>query len=127
MNNELERKSAELEQTLSKQIQLLKKDSEEWLKIGAVVLVAGIVTYGLVKATKKKSESKTEKAILALEKEGLLTKDIEQKLRRSDKSGFWPSLTERLLIAGFALVKEKFLTNLLQPQPENAQIPEKRQ
>jgi len=126
MNNELEKKSEELEQTLAKQLQLLKKDSEEWLKIGGVVFVAGLVTYLLIKATRKKEVNKTEKALEALENQGLLTKDIEEKLRRTNKSSFWPSLRERLLILGLALVKEKFLNNLLHPQPENAQVSEKR-
>lgn len=126
MNNELEKKSEELEQTLTKQLQLLKKDSGEWLKIGAVVLVAGLVTYGLVKAKRKKEVNKNEKALEALDRQGLLTKDIEEKLRKSNKSSFWPSMGERLLIVGLALVKEKFLNNLLYPQPNNAQVPEKR-
>ncbi len=126
MNNELEKKSKELEQTLAKQLQLLKKDSEEWLKIGAVVLVAGLVTYSLVKAKRKKEVNKNEKALEALDRQGLLTKDIEEKLRKSNKSSFWPSMGERLLIVGLALVKEKFLNNLLHPQPDNAQVPEKR-
>lgn len=125
MSKELEKKSEELEQTLAKQLELLKKDSEEWLKVGAVVLAAGLLTYGIVKATRKKKVNKTEKALEALEQQGLLTKDIEDKLRKPAKSSFWPTLSQRLLILGLALAKEKFLTNLLNPQPENAQAPEK--
>lgn len=125
MNKELEKKSEELEQTLAKQLELLKKNSEEWLKVGGVVLVAGLLTYGIVKATRKKKVNKTEKALDALEQQGLLTRDIEDKLRKSSKSSFWPSLSQRLLILGLALAKEKFLTNLMNPQPENAQATEK--
>jgi hypothetical protein len=125
MSKELEKKSEELEQTLAKQLELFKKDSEEWLKVGAVVLAAGLLTYGIVKATRKKKVNKTEKALEALEQQGLLTKDIEDKLRKPAKSSFWPTLSQRLLILGLALAKEKFLTNLLNPQPENAQASEK--
>lgn len=125
MNKELEKKSEELEQTLAKQLELLKKDSEEWLKIGGVVLVAGLLTYGIVKATRMKKVNKTEKALEALEQQGLLTKDIEEKLRKPAKSSFWLTLSQRLLILGLALAKEKFLNNLLNPQPENAQAEEK--
>ncbi len=125
MNNKLEQKAEELEQTLAKQLQLLKKDSEEWLKVGAVVLVAGLVTYGIVKATRKKKANKTEKALEALEEQGLLTKDIEGKLRKRNRSSFWPSLSQRLLIVGLALIKEKYLNNLLNPKSEHAQAPEK--
>lgn len=125
MNKELEKKSEELEQTLAKQLEMLKKDSEEWLKIGGVVLVAGLLTYGIVKATRMKKVNKTEKALEALEQQGLLTKDIEEKLRKPAKSSFWLTLSQRLLILGLALAKEKFLNNLLNPQPENAQAEEK--
>lgn len=125
MNKELVRKSEELEQTLAMQLQLLKKDSEEWLKVGAVVLAAGLVAYGIVKVTRKKKVNKTEKALEALEQQGLLTKDIEEKLRKRSKSRFWPSLSQRLFIVGLALIKEKFLDNLLNPQPDNAQTPER--
>ncbi len=125
MNKELKKKSEELEQTLAKQLELLKKDSEEWLKVGAVVLAAGLLTYGIVKVTRKKKVNKTEKALEALEQQGLLTKDIEEKLRKPSRSSFWPTLSQRLLILGLALAKEKFLTNLLNPQPENAQASEK--
>lgn len=125
MSKELEKKSEELEQTLAKQLELLKKDSEEWLKVGAVVLAAGLLTYGILKATRKKKVNKTEKALEVLEQQGLLTKDIEDKLRKRSKSSFWPSLSQRLFIVGLALVKEKFLANLLNPQPENAQEQER--
>lgn len=125
MNKELEKKSEELEQTLVKQLELLKKDSEEWLKVGAVVLVAGLLTYGIVKGTRKKKVNKTEKILEVLEQQGLLTKEIEEKLRKPAKSSFWPSVSQRLLILGLALAKEKFLDNLFNPQPENAQAQEK--
>ncbi|MDI1323924.1 MAG: hypothetical protein PSV36_14330 [Algoriphagus sp.] len=125
MSKELEQRAEELEQTLAKQLELLKKDSEEWLKVGAVVLVAGLLTYGIVKATRKKKVNKTEKALEALEQQGLLTKEIEEKLRKPSKSSFWPSVSQRLLFLGLALAKEKFLNNLLNPQPENAQAQEK--
>lgn len=126
MNRQLEHKAEELEQTLAKQLQLLKKDSEEWLKVGAVVVVAGLVVYGIVKSSKKKKINKTELALEALEHQGLLTKDIEEKLRKPARSSFWPSLSQRLLIVGLTLAKEKFLANILNPQPHNAQAPERR-
>ena len=42
MNNDLEKKSEELEQTLSKQLEILKKDSEDWLKVGAAVAAGAV-------------------------------------------------------------------------------------
>lgn len=126
MNRQLEHKAEELEQTLAKQLQLLKKDSEEWLKVGAVVVVAGLVTYAIIKSARKKKSNKTELALEALEHQGLLTKDIEEKLRKPSRSSFWPSLSQRLLIVGLTLAKEKFLANMLNPQPHNAQTRERR-
>lgn len=126
MNNELEKKSQELEQTLTKQLDLLKKDSQDWLKVGGVVLLAGLVTYGVVKATKKKKENKTQQALEVLAKEGLLTKEIEEKLRKPAKSNFWPTLTQKLLLVGLAVAKEKFLIDLLNPSPNPIEGTEKK-
>jgi hypothetical protein len=126
MNNELEKKSQELEQMLTKQLELLKKDSKDWFKVGGVVLLAGLVTYGVIKATKQKKENKTQQALELLEKEGLLTKEIEQKLRKPTKSTFWPTLTQKLLLAGLAVAKEKFLIDLLNPSPNLVEEAEKK-
>ncbi|MBN7814685.1 hypothetical protein [Algoriphagus pacificus] len=122
MNNDLEKKSEELEQTLAKQFDLLKKDSEEWLKIGGIVLVGGLLTYAIVRSKKKKKDRNTDKAIALLEKEGLLTEDLENKLKSHSKSaGIWPSLRQRLLILGLAYAKEKFLPNLFNGDEEAAE------
>lgn len=122
MNNDLEKKSEELEQTLAKQFDLLKKDSEEWLKIGGIVLVGGLLTYAIIRSKKKKKDRNTDKAIALLEKEGLLTEDLENKLKSHSKSaGIWPSLRQRLLILGLAYAKEKFLPNLFNGDEEAAE------
>ena len=122
MNNDLEKKSEELEQTLAKQFDLLKKDSEEWLKIGGIVLVGGLLTYAIVSSKKKKKDRNTDKALALLEKEGLLTEELENKLKNHSKSaGIWPSLRQRLLILGLAYAKEKFLPNLFNGNEEAAE------
>ena len=112
MNKELENKSLELEQTLAKQLDLLKVDSKEWAKIGGLVLAGGLLTYAIVKATKKKKNTDSKKAIAVLHREGLLTKELEGKLTAPSKSSFWPSLSQRILILGLAIAKEKLLPNL---------------
>jgi hypothetical protein len=118
MNKELERKSEELEQTLAKQLELFKKDSEEWLKLGAVVAVGALVTYGIFKMTSKKKAKTTDKALDVLEREGLLNEDIKDRLTKSNKSTFWPSLTQRLVILGLALAKDKIYDTLFSPAVE---------
>ena len=119
MNKELKRKEQELEQTLARQMELIKAESGGWLKIGGVVLVGGLIALAVVKARKSKKDRKTEEALLVLEREGLLTKDIEKKLTEGSKSSFWPSMGQRLLILGLAFAKEKFLPNLFASHSED--------
>jgi uncharacterized membrane-anchored protein YhcB (DUF1043 family) len=123
MSNYLESKSEELEQTLAKQIELLKKDSEDWLKFGAVVAVGVVIGYGIVKATRKKRVKKESiRAMEVLEKEGLLNEDIKTRLTSSKKSTFWPNLTQRLLILGLALAKDKIYNMIFVPADEDKEI-----
>ncbi|NVJ86562.1 MAG: hypothetical protein HWE15_09680 [Algoriphagus sp.] len=116
MKKELENQAEELEQTLQKQLDLLKKDSEDWLKVGGAVLAGGLLAYTLVKASKRKKNRKTAKALEVLEREGLLDKELEEKLSKTQKSTFWPSLGQRLLLVGFALAQEKLLKKLIDPE-----------
>ncbi|MBA4298511.1 hypothetical protein [Algoriphagus alkaliphilus] len=123
MSNYLESKSEELEQTLAKQIELLKKDSEDWLKFGAVVAVGVVIGYGIVKSTRKKRvKIDTIRAMEVLEKEGLLNEDIRTRLMSSKQSTFWPNLTQRLLILGLALAKDKIYNMIFVPADEDKEI-----
>lgn len=118
MSKELEKKSEELEQTLAKQLELLKKDSEDWLKVGAAVAVGALLAYGIVKATRKKKEKTTDKALEVLEKEGLLNEDIKKRLTKPKHSNFWPNLTQRLVILGLALAKDKIYNEIFSSPAE---------
>ena len=118
MSKQLEKKSEELEQTLAKQLELLKKDSEDWLKVGAAVAVGALLAYGIVKATRKKKGKATEKAMEVLEKEGLLNEDIKKRLTKSKGSNFWPSLAQRLVILGLALAKDKIYNEIFSSSAE---------
>lgn len=113
MKKELENKAEELEQTLAKQLELLRKDSGDWIKIGGIALAGGLIAFAILKVNKRKKNRTTEKALDVLEREGLLNEEIENKLRSHSKSkSFWPSLSQRLLIMGLAYAKEKYLPNL---------------
>ncbi|MEP0712427.1 hypothetical protein [Algoriphagus sp.] len=127
MNKDLKKKEEELEQTLARQLELFKAESEDWLKIGGVVLAGGLIALAIVKTRKGRKNKKTEDAIAVLEREGLLTKEIEKKLTQESKSSFWPSMGQRLLILGLAFAKEKFLPNLFATQTEDASREEKSQ
>jgi hypothetical protein len=128
MSNYLEKKSEELEQTLAKQMELLKKDSEDWLKFGAVVAVGVVIGYGIVKATRKKKAKKNSfKALEVLENEGLLNDDIRSRLTESKKSSFWPNFTQRLVILGLALAKDKIYNMIFVPAEEEKAIENRQQ
>lgn len=112
MSKELENQAEELEQTLQKQLDLLKKDSEDWVKVGGAVVAGGLLAYAIIKLAKGKKTKKNLKALEVLEREGLLTEELEKKITQPKKSNFWPSLSQRLLILGLALAKEKYLKDL---------------
>lgn len=124
MSKELEKKSEELEQTLAKQMDLLKKDSEDWIKVGAVVAVGALLTYGIVKATRKKKVKNTEKALQVLEKEGLLDDELKNRITKPKSSSFWPTLTQRLLILGLALAKDKIYNELFLEKSDQKAVEE---
>lgn len=127
MNRELGKKEEELEQTLARQLELFKAESGDWLKIGGVVLAGGLIALAIVKTRKKRKDNKTEKALVVLEREGLLTKEIEKKLTEDSKSSFWPNISQRLLILGLAFAKEKFLPNLFATESDEAEVEEESQ
>ena len=125
MSKELEKKSEELEQTLAKQLDLFKKDSEDWLKVGAAVAVGALLTYGIVKATRKKKVKNTDKALEVLEKEGLLNDELRNRLTKPTKtSSFWPTLAQRLLILGLALAKDKLYSEFFSGNTDQKVIEE---
>lgn len=118
MSNNLEKTPEELEQTLAMQLELLKKESEDLLKVGTVILAGALLTYGIVRATRKKKVTKTDLAMQVLEREGLLDNDIKKRLSKPKKSGFWPSFGQRLFLLGLALAKDKIINELLSPSTE---------
>lgn len=114
---ELSKKSEELEQTLGKQLEFLKNDSKDWVKIGGLALAGGLLAFAIVNRKKNKKQKHINEALAVLEKEGLLDKDLEQRITASNKSSFWPSLSDRLLILGLGLAKEKILPQLFTSKP----------
>jgi hypothetical protein len=124
MSNKPDKTAEELEQALAKQLELLKKESEEWLKVGAVVAVGALLAYGVFKVTRKKKTKATEKALEVLEKEGLLNEEIKERLTKRQKSSFWPSMTQRLLILGLALAKDKLFNEFFTSPTDVKEIEE---
>ncbi|MFC5192985.1 hypothetical protein ACFPIK_14510 [Algoriphagus aquatilis] len=101
---------------------MLKKDSQDWLKVGAAVAVGAVIAYGIVKATRKKKVKNTEKALEVLEKEGLLNDELKNRLTKPKSSSFWPTVTQRLLILGLALAKDKIYNELFSGNTEQQAV-----
>ncbi len=107
MSKELEQKSAALEEALAKQLNEIKKGSEDWVKVGAIVGVGALVVYGLSRLSSKKEEKTTDKALVVLEREGLLNPDIRERLTQTKPSSLWTGLAQKVLFLGLALAKDK--------------------
>jgi len=77
---DLEKQSEELEQTLQKQLELVKKDSDVYLKIAGIALVSGLVTATAYRLTRSKPAAKGKKK------------------KKSKKKGysFWGNLKSRM-------------------------------
>lgn len=107
MSKELEKKSAELEEALAKQLNVFKKGSEDWVKVGAVVAVSALVVYGVVQLTNKKKAKNTDKALEVLEREGLLNPELKERITQPKQSSLWTGLAQKVLFLGLALAKDK--------------------
>ena len=107
MSKELEQKSAALEEALAKQLNEIKKGSEDCVKVGAIVGVGALVVYGLSRLSSKKEEKTTDKALVVLEREGLLNPDIRERLTQTKPSSLWTGLAQKVLFLGLALAKDK--------------------
>lgn len=56
MDDALKRQSEELEQTLQKQLELLKQDSQVYVKVGGIALLGGLLAVGATKLFSKRSK-----------------------------------------------------------------------
>ena len=107
MSKQLEKKSADLEKALEKQLSGFKKGSEDWVKVGAAVAVGALVVYGLTQLSHRKKVKNTDKALEVLEREGLLNPEIKDRLTQPNSSSIWTSLAQKVLFLGLALAKDK--------------------
>ncbi|AFL83696.1 hypothetical protein Belba_1057 [Belliella baltica DSM 15883] len=109
MKEDLKKKAEELEETLQAQLNLIKSDSQDWLKVGSGILAGGLLAFGLVKLIKGKKESKNKKILSVLEKEGLLDDDIVAKLNAKKQSGFVGRMAAILLPMAIGYGREQLI------------------
>lgn len=96
---ELQKQSQELEQTLHKQMELFKKDSDVYVKVAGVALAAGILGYGFMRITSKPVTVKSKK------------KKKKEKKKNKGKKGYsiWGNVKERLFWLLMDFLKKRFL------------------
>lgn len=115
MRSELNKKAEELEQTLQMQLSIVKKDSGDFIKIGAVVLASAGLAFVAFKLLKGKN-NKTKKILEVLEKEGLLDKEIEEKLTSKRQPGLMGRLGAVLLPIAVNYGREQIMNRLNEPK-----------
>lgn len=94
--NDLMKRSEELERTLKLQIEQLKKDSEIWLKVGGAIVLIGLITYGVRKA-KRNKKSKQKSWSEEVEQKG--TRDWQkQRPKKPARKSFFSTLKNRLFL-----------------------------
>ncbi|MCH7414603.1 hypothetical protein MM213_13975 [Belliella sp. R4-6] len=106
---DLKNKAKELEQTLQAQLNFLKTDSKDFVKIGAGILLGGLTAFGIVKAIKGKKNSKNKRIMEVLEKEGLLDEDTIERLNTKKSSGFKARIAAVLLPMIIAYGRDKLM------------------
>ncbi|MFD2036426.1 hypothetical protein ACFSKL_16595 [Belliella marina] len=121
MKDDLKNKAEELEQTLQAQLAFLRSDSRDWAKMGAGVLLGGLVAFGVVRALKGKKNNKNKKIMAVLEKEGLLDDEIVGKLNAKKSPGFGGRLAAILLPIAITYGREKLMNAYLNQKAQDSQ------
>jgi len=120
MKEDLKKKAQELEQTLEMQLSLAKKESEDWVKVGAAVLAGGAIAFLAVRLLTGKRNRKTEKVLKVLEKEGLLDDEITKKLTKKNDPGFLGRLGAILIPIAINYGREQLINQFNQQQKPSA-------
>ncbi|MCR9016301.1 hypothetical protein [Aquiflexum gelatinilyticum] len=116
MKNELNKKAEELEQTLKVQLDMVKKESGDYIKIGGAVLAGGLVAFAAYRIFGRKKNNKTKRVLQTLEREGLLDEEIREKLTRKLEPGFLGRLSAVLLPIAVNYGREQFANKLNEPK-----------
>lgn len=116
MKNDLGRKAEELEQTLKMQLDIAKKESEDYIKIGGAVLAGAVVAYAAYRVLSSKKNKKTKKVLETLEREGLLDEEIKTKLTQKTQPGFMGRLGAVLLPIAVSYGRDQLMNRLNEPK-----------
>ena len=124
MKEDLLKKSEELEETLQAQLNLMKSDSKEWLKVGAGIVAGGLLAYGLANLIYGKKNNKNKKIMKVLDKEGLLDDEIVAKLNAKKQPGLAARMAAILLPMAIAYGRDKIINGYFSSQEEEKEAQE---
>jgi hypothetical protein len=116
MKSDLTKKAEELEQTLKIQLDIAKKESEDYIKIGGAVLAGAVVAFAAYKIFGGKKNNKTKRVLETLEKEGLLDEEIREKLTRKIEPGLMGRLSAVLIPIAVSYGRDKLMNKLNEPK-----------
>ncbi|MBD8491057.1 hypothetical protein IFO69_20050 [Echinicola sp. CAU 1574] len=106
-NKELKKQEEDLEKQLNHQLDVLKKESESWAKVGGAVLAGGLVSYGATKLIRGKSKKKAKKKLIKeMKDEG---HPIKVRKPRKHKASLMSSVGKRLFIVALSLGQAKLI------------------
>jgi len=115
MKSELNNKIEELEQTLQMQLSIVKKESGDFVKIGGVLLAGAGLAFLAFRLLSRKKDN-TKRVLEVLEKEGLLDKEIQDKLTSKRQPGLMGRLGAILLPIAVNYGREQFMNRLNEPK-----------
>jgi hypothetical protein len=115
MKSELNNKIEELEQTLQMQLSIVKKESGDFVKIGGVLLAGAGLAFLAFRLLSRKKDN-TKRVLEVLEKEGLLDKEIQDKLTSKRQPGLIGRLGAILLPIAVNYGREQFMNRLNEPK-----------
>lgn len=102
MDQELKRQAEELEQTLQKQLELFKEDSQVYVKVGGIALLGGLLAVGSMRLLSGKSS-----------KEAKNDKQGKKKGKKKRGYSFFRTIRNRLLWMAFDYGKARLVEKLV--------------
>ena len=100
---QLQKRAAELEDTLELQVAQFKKDSKVWVQMGGTALIAGLIAYSVVKR-KRGGKKKKKKRV-----------KTERRETSQNKASFFSSFRKRLFLALLAYGQSRIFELLKKP------------
>ncbi|WP_375584396.1 hypothetical protein [Cyclobacterium xiamenense] len=102
MDQELKQQAEELEQTLQKQLELFKEDSQIYLKVGGMALLGGLLAVGSVRLLSSRGSKSVKNG-----------KQEKKKAKKKKGYSFFRTIGNRLLWMAFDYGKARLVERLI--------------